>query len=109
MTPDEAKAKLRADLRSRRSRMRAMVPDAPHRAADHFRAAGLGPFKVAAIYKAVGAEMDCEPLCHVLSELGCQVALPCVTELDAPLVFRLRRSGDQLEPDLHGILAPPAS
>jgi 5-formyltetrahydrofolate cyclo-ligase len=109
MTPEQAKAKLRADLRTRRSRMRAMVPDAPHRAADHFRNARLGPFKVAAIYKAMGAELDCEPLCQALSELGCQIALPVVVQRDSPLVFRVRRHADQLEPDLNGVLAPPPS
>lgn len=108
MTPEQAKAKLRADLRSRRSRMRAMVPDAPQRAADHFRHAGLGPFKVASIYKAMGAEMDCEPLCQVLCEFGYAIALPAVVDQNAPLVFRLRRHGDGLEPDLNGVLSPPA-
>ena len=109
MTPDQAKAKLRADLRGRRSRMRAMVPDAPYRAAEHFRACGIGSFKVAAVYKPMGAEMDSEPLCQALHELGYEVAYPAVERLDSPLVFRVREPGQRLEPDAIGVMAPPAA
>jgi 5-formyltetrahydrofolate cyclo-ligase len=104
---DAPKIALRPELRARRAALKQAHPDAGVRAALAFEAAGLGPFRTAAIYHPRGAELDPFPLATVLRRNGVQIALPVVVERDAPLVFRLESETGQLPPDAIGIPAPP--
>ena len=73
----------------RRRRAKSDEPDAAVHAAQAFARARLGPFKIAAIYHPMGAELDPYPLAAVLERLGARIALPVSVARDAPLVFRL--------------------
>jgi 5-formyltetrahydrofolate cyclo-ligase len=102
----EAKADLRARLRKRRCAFHAADPDAALRAADRFDASRLPSFRIAALYRPIGAEIDPGPLGRRLAALGAGLALPVVTLRDAPLTFRRVGPDAELVPDALGILAP---
>src|SRR3569833_137537 len=105
--PIDPKAALRAELRARRVRLKAEHPDAAVHAALAFEKAGLGPYRIAAIYHPLGSELDPFPLATVLARHGCKTALPVVTAKHQPLVFRLESEEGLLPPDAIGIPAPP--
>jgi len=98
---------MRAAARALRKRLAQETPDAAE------RLAGLAddlPGGVIALYQAIGAELDVEPLARRLADEGRDLCLPVVTELDAPLSFRAWCPGEALEPDAAGIPGPtPAS
>jgi 5-formyltetrahydrofolate cyclo-ligase len=52
-------------------------------------------------YYPIRDELSTLPLLEKLHSLGCQLALPCVTEKDNPLVFRSWRLDTILEPHPH--------
>jgi 5-formyltetrahydrofolate cyclo-ligase len=87
---DADKAALRAESRKTRRALKAENPGAA------VRAATLAPLDrlvlrrpwVAAVYRAVGAELDPAPLAARLVAAGAVIASPVVTARDAPLVFR---------------------
>ena len=103
---DDAKAALRAELRSRRARLKREQPDAAIHAARAFAEAGLGPFQVAAIYHPIGGEFDPYPLAAVLERQGVRIALPVALERDAPLIFRLMGETGSMPVDAVGIPSP---
>ncbi len=103
---DDAKAALRAKLRTRRTDARRADPNAAVHAAQAFPGARLGRFAVAAIYHPQGAEMDPYPLAAILERQGVRIALPTAVARDAPLVFRLLSEDGAMRPDAVGIPSP---
>jgi 5-formyltetrahydrofolate cyclo-ligase len=102
------KMDLRPLLRDRRRALKAADPLAAQRAADRFDASRLPPFRIAALYLAMGSEIDPGPLGRRLAASGVVVALPVVVAPDAPLVFRRAVEDAALVPDVLGIAAPGA-
>jgi len=100
------KSDLRPLLRDRRRTLKADDPTAAQRAADRFEASFLPPFRVAALYRAIGSELDPAPLGRRLAAAGVMLALPVVAAPDAPLVFRRTTEDTALVPDALGIAAP---
>ena len=114
------KSDLRAAMRGRRKQAADANPYAAERLVEHvgamlealFSAGGdfagdarEGPL-TAALYGALGSEMDPAPLARALMVHGLDLALPVVVRRDAPLVFRRWRPGDPLELDQAGCPAP---
>lgn len=108
------KADLRAQARAHRKALAAADPGAAERVAGHAgamldalfgREAG-GRRLIVALYRPRGAEIDTGPLARAVEGLSCDLALPCVEVLDAPLVFRRWTAGQALRPDLVGSAAP---
>jgi 5-formyltetrahydrofolate cyclo-ligase len=100
------KAELRTILRDRRRALKAEAPLAGDRAADRFDASRLTPFRIAALYRAIGSEIDPAPLGRRLAASGVALALPVVVAPDAPLTFRRAADDGVLVPDAMGIPAP---
>lgn len=103
MTPSD-KAALRAKMRAIRKRLAEVGPEAAGRAASHV--ADLPPGERVAVYRAMGSELDAEPLARALAASGRRLCLPVVLERDAPMIFRAWSPGDPLEPDAAGCPAP---
>jgi len=116
-----SKADLRAQARAHRKALSVSDPGAAARAASHAGAmldalfgreagwaeeAAAGRRLTVALYRPRGAEIDTGPLARALEALACDLALPCVETLDAPLVFRRWQAGQALRPDLVGSAAP---
>ena len=116
-----SKVDLRAQARAHRKALSVSDPGAAVRAATHAvamldalfgREAGWeeearrGRRLTVALYRPRGAEIDTGPLARALEALSCDLALPCVEALDAPLVFRRWTAGQALRPDLVGSAAP---
>ncbi|MEH6663929.1 MAG: 5-formyltetrahydrofolate cyclo-ligase [Brevundimonas sp.] len=114
------KADLRAAMRGRRKQAADANPYAAERLVEHVgdmldvlfsaegdfaRDAREGPL-TAALYGALGSEMDPAPLARALMVHGLELALPVVIQRGAPLVFRRWRPGDPLELDQAGCPAP---
>ena len=59
-----------------------------------------------AVYRAVGSELDPEPLAHALIRSGRLLCLPVTIERDAPLIFRRWSPGEPLEIDVAGCPVP---
>jgi 5-formyltetrahydrofolate cyclo-ligase len=100
------KTDLRLLLRGRRRTLKAADPTAGLRAADRFEASKLPPFRIVALYRAIGSEIDPAPLGRRLAVCGVVLALPVVVAPDAPLIFRRADEDVALVPDALGILAP---
>lgn len=106
------KPELRARMRALRKSLAGQATDAAARAAAHAPAmlAALFPAgaqgRVAAVYAAIGSELDAGPLGGALSAAGLRLALPRVTAAGAPLAFLAWSPGDPLEPDAAGCPAP---
>lgn len=98
------KAVLRAEMRALRNRLAAVEPEAAERAAAHV--ADMPPGDLVAVYRAMGSELDSEPLAHVLAASGRRLCLPVVVERDAPMIFRAWTPGEPLEMDAAGCPAP---
>ena len=81
-------------------------PDAPRALIRTFQASGLPRPRVAAVYRATGSEIDPLPLAHWLAARGGRLALPVVTQRDAPLLFREAVDGP-LALDALGLAVPP--
>jgi len=101
-----AKSELRPLLRDRRRTLKAADPLAAQRAADRFDASRLAPLRIAALYRAIGSELDPAPLGRRLAASGVILALPVVIAPDAPLIFRRAAEDASLVPDALGIPAP---
>lgn len=106
---DGKKAALRIEARRTRKALQVQHPEADWMIADRvqdlldvFR---LGP-GVAALYKALGAEIDPRPLGDALVRKGWRLALPAVIDLQGPLEFRAWSPRDTLAHDLAGLPAP---
>ena len=81
-----------------------MEPLAADRAAAH--ADNLPAATPVAIYRAIGSELDPEPLARALLTAGRSLCLPVVLQRDAPMIFRRWTPGDPLEMDAAGCPAP---
>lgn len=68
----------------------------------------IGAGTVVSAYWPMGDELDPRPLMGRLEAMGCRLALPVVTARGRPLEFRAYRTGDALEPGLHGTVHPLA-
>ena len=106
---DADKAAVRAELRARRRRLAAEIPDAAERAAQAFLASSLPSFRSAAIYHPVGAEISPAPLGAAMRSRGIRVGYPVVVARETPLIFREHPADGHLEPDAIGIACPPPS
>ncbi|CAN5332869.1 5-formyltetrahydrofolate cyclo-ligase [soil metagenome] len=95
---------LRASMRALRKRLSESSPDAAMRAAIFVD--DLPPGLLVAVYRAVGAEFDPEPLAHALILAGRTLCLPVALERDAALIFRRWSPGEPLEMDVAGCPAP---
>lgn len=107
-----AKTALRLEARARRKRLAVEHPQAhwlaAARAPGMLAALGLGP-GVAAIYRAIGAELDPAPLGEALAAAGWTLALPASVDPAGPLVFRRWTPGAPLVRDAVGLPSPPDS
>jgi 5-formyltetrahydrofolate cyclo-ligase len=116
-----AKADLRSGARARRKTLAERYRGGAEGAAGHAGAmldalfgretgwageSASGRRLTVAVYRARGSEIDAAPLGRALLGLSCDLALPCVEVLDAPLVFRSWAPGQALKPDLVGSAAP---
>ncbi len=99
-----SKPELRATMRALRKRLAEASPDAAMRAASFVD--DLPPGRMVAVYRAVGAELDPEPLAKALERAGRSLCLPVALERDAALTFRRWTPGDPLEMDVAGCPAP---
>ncbi len=98
------KSELRAAMRARRKRLAGLDAGAAGRAAE--QAETLPPGRIVAVYRAIGSELDVEPLSLALIRAGRELCLPVVVERDAPMIFRRWSHGEPLEPDGAGAPAP---
>jgi 5-formyltetrahydrofolate cyclo-ligase len=98
------KAALRAEARALRRRLAELEPEAAACAA--LGAADLPYADVVALYRAMGSELDPEPLARAMALRGCAVCLPVVLEHHAPMIFRRWSPGEPLEMDAAGCPAP---
>lgn len=98
------KHQIRAAMRALRKRLAEADPTAAMRAADH--AGDLPPGEVVALYRAMGSELDPEPLGRALLVQGRRLCLPVVAVRDAAMIFRAWAPGEPLEMDLAGCPAP---
>lgn len=98
------KVALRAEMRAIRKRLAEVEPEAAERAAAH--AGDLPSGDLVAVYRAMGSELDPEPLARALASSGRRLCLPVVLERDAPMIFRAWYPGDPLEIDAAGCPAP---
>ncbi|MDO9338511.1 MAG: 5-formyltetrahydrofolate cyclo-ligase [Caulobacteraceae bacterium] len=106
---DTRKATLRIEARRQRKALQVQHPEADWMIADRADEL-LGVFRlkpgVAALYKALGAEIDPRPLGDALLRMGWRLALPAVIDLEGPLEFRAWQPRDTLAHDLAGLPAP---
>ena len=109
---DAKKAALRIEARRTRKALQVQHPEAEWMIADRVDElldnVRLGP-GVAALYKALGAEIDPRPLGEALTRKGWRLALPAVIELEGPLEFRAWAPRDPLAHDIAGLPAPLGS
>ena len=91
-------------MRALRKRLAETTPDAAMRAASFSDDLPLG--QTVAVYRAVGAEFDPEPLANALTLAGRSLCLPVAIERDAALIFRRWSPGEPLEMDVAGCPAP---
>lgn len=104
----ELKKGLRAALRLRRERAQAQAAPAAQTLRDRFLAeVSLPETGIVAGYWAQGGEIDPAPLMAALAAKGYKLALPCVAEAKAPLIFRSFQAEDPLLPGAWSIPEPP--
>lgn len=106
MTAPADKAALRTTMRALRRSLARAQPDAATRAAERYAQSAPAPPRMAAVYHAVGGELDPQPLAAVLRAAGATFALPVVLAAGAPLAFRRWTPGTRLAPDAAGVPAP---
>ncbi|QYF86384.1 5-formyltetrahydrofolate cyclo-ligase [Brevundimonas sp. PAMC22021] len=98
------KHQMRAAMRALRKQLAEADPTAAMRAADH--AGDLPPGEMVALYRAMGSELDPEPLGRALMAQGRRLCLPVVVARDAAMIFRAWSPGEPLEMDLASCPAP---
>ncbi|MBU1346598.1 MAG: 5-formyltetrahydrofolate cyclo-ligase [Alphaproteobacteria bacterium] len=103
MVPSD-KVALRAQARAGRRRLAEFEPEAASRAAGHL--SHLPSADLVALYRAIGSELNPEPLARALLAAQRSLCLPVAPERDAPLIFRRWSPGDPLEMDAAGCPAP---
>lgn len=92
-------------MRRTRQGLAGADPEAAERAALRLPVERLPAFSIVSGYRAVGSEMDPQPLMTRLMETGASCALP-VAVVGEPLSFRAWKPGDPLAPDAFGAPAP---
>ncbi|MEL7040311.1 MAG: 5-formyltetrahydrofolate cyclo-ligase [Pseudomonadota bacterium] len=103
---NDAKAALRAGLKTRRDELAARDPDAGETLAAKFPMKLLDRYgPVVAAYLPIGSEIDPRPLMMKLAAANAKLALPCVQD-DGSMVYRAYRRGDMLEQRPFGLLEP---
>ncbi|MDZ4362557.1 5-formyltetrahydrofolate cyclo-ligase [Brevundimonas sp.] len=102
MTSD--KTVLRAQMRALRRALTEADPAAARQLADH--AASLPAGTEVAVYRAMGSEIEAEPLARMLLRQGRRLCLPVVMRRDEAMIFRRWTPDDPLEPDMAGCPAP---
>ncbi|MEM9842233.1 MAG: 5-formyltetrahydrofolate cyclo-ligase [Pseudomonadota bacterium] len=103
---NDAKAALRAGLKTRRDELAARDPDAGETLAAKFPMKLLDRYgPVVAAYLPIGSEIDPRPLMTKLAAADAKLALPCVQD-DGSMVYRAYRRGDMLEQRPFGLLEP---
>lgn len=103
MTPAD-KVALRAEMRRLRRDLGRTTGNAAILVASHVDQ--LPDAKVVAAYRAMGSELDPEPLAIALAAKGRTLCLPVVIDADTPMIFRRWSPGDPLEVDAAGCPAP---
>ena len=98
------KHELRARMRAERKRLAGLDAGAAMRAAEQI--ADLPPGDLVAVYRAIGSELDAEPVSVALTHAGRALCLPVVITRDEPMVFRRWSPGEPLELDAIGVPAP---
>ena len=107
---EEKKAARQAATLRREAAHEALAASAPARVAAHFAAAfRLEPGVVVSGYWPGRSEFDIRPLMTWLQAAGHPIGLPLVMGRGTPLLFRLWRPGDRLEPAAFGLKEPPAT
>jgi len=104
------KRDLRRRMETKRAEAKAQNPDAGFSLRDHFlKAITLPPQSVIASYHPHNNEINPTALTEALRAQGHMIALPVLTTKDAPLAFRIFKSGDTLVKSAMGIPEPPPS
>jgi 5-formyltetrahydrofolate cyclo-ligase len=98
------KGAVRAEMRRLRRTLALRTADAGSAVASH--ADALPDAAVVAVYRAMGSEIDPEPLAVALAAAGRILCLPVVIDRAAPMNFRRWSPGDPLEVDAAGCPAP---
>ena len=98
------KVALRAEMRRIRRDLRRTTGNAPTSVASYVDQ--LPDAKVIAAYRAMGTELDPEPLAIALAMRGRILCLPVVIDRAAPMTFRRWSPGEPLEVDAAGCPAP---
>jgi 5-formyltetrahydrofolate cyclo-ligase len=101
-----AKSDLRKDARARRATLATTHRDASAAIARCASAIGLREGATVGGYWPIRDEADPRPLMDALAARGHALALGCVEEPDAPLVFRAWREDDPMRPNAFGALEP---
>ncbi len=105
----EAKAELRAEMRTRRRSLAANQPNAGQIIGDVALAQGLiPPDAVTALFWPIGDEVDLRPLMERLVREGRPVVLPCTPNEPAPLTFRRWTPEASLKPGPMRTMEPNA-
>jgi len=107
VTPHPDKTALRMRLRGLRRRLAHELPHAAERAAARLPVERLPPFGAFSLYQPMGSELDPRPLLARLGHRGARAALPATRGPAEVMTFRLWEPHVRLEPDAHGIPAPP--
>ena len=94
-------------MRALRNDLAAQARGAGEAAAARLPLDQFAKFDPFAGYLSQGSEIDAGPLMRRLAASGARIALPAVTDRDAPLVFRLWDPNVALQSDALGVLAPP--
>jgi 5-formyltetrahydrofolate cyclo-ligase len=110
--PTSPKAKLRSDLKDKRQRfvsscqklsVDALLEAIAVRVMDQFN-----PMSCVAVYRAIGSEVDPEPIVRRLHAQGTALSLPHVTRFQGSLRFLAWAPGDTLEATSMGLQQPVA-
>ena len=104
-----SKIDLRRKMRALRNDLAAQARGAGEAAAARLPLDQFAKFDPFAGYLSQGSEIDAGPLMRRLAATGARMALPAVTNRDAPLVFRLWDPNVALQPDALGVMAPPSA
>ncbi len=110
MTEDkrQIKRQLRLEMRSKRRQIHSKHGTEYAQAirTNFIQALNIMPQTIFGAYYPIGAEVNCRPLMDTLHAMGHTIALPIVVEKEEPLIYRMYKSGDQLEKGPFGTPEP---
>ena len=107
MTP-LSKSELRIQVREKRARLAASIPDHAEQLARYTEALRIPANSLIGAYAVLPGEADPRLLLKQLTMRGCTLAFPRVTAKDAPLVFHHWKSGHELRRGAYGVPEPSA-